>query len=374
MSDATRPRAPRRRLLFAATATLALLTALLAFAPLASAAYDPIAGGATKLSLDKGFLALLKKNKVKLLGKESARLKGTTVTFPAIGGKLDPTNSKGFVEHEGALVFQAGKKSIPIKALQLKTTQKHSPFSVKVGGGQLKLASAAKISTSRDGFGLDIKVTTLKLSAKVAERLDKKLRMRGVFAQGQVIGSTVTKTHPTTVTVLGTGKTSLTPNPETIAKLNSLFVAVNPIFPAEHLGSAFTFSIFGGTIATDASSGLLETNGSLELILQGTGQVFLHEPWVDLAARTLSAEVDVEPVPTFPGKLGRVTIANLSLAGAAISSNPAARTVTVDNAAATMQAGIAETLNEVFAKPQGKGNVFKAGDPLGALSFTAQAQ
>jgi hypothetical protein len=48
--------------------------------------------------------------------------------------------------------------------------------------------------------------------------------------------------------------------------------------------------------------------------------------------------------------------------------------VTVDNATATMQAGLAATLNEVFAKPKGKGEVFKAGDPLGTLSFTAQAQ
>jgi hypothetical protein len=372
MSDATQPRTPRGRLLGPAIA-LALL-ALLALAPFASAAYDPVAGGTTKLSLDKGFLTLLKKNGVKLLGKESAKLKGTTVTFPAIGGKLDPTTSKGFVEHEGALVFQAGKNSIPIKALQLKTTQKHSPFSVKVGGGQLKLASAAKISTAREGFGLKIKTTTLKLSAKVAERLDKKLRMRGVFAQGQTIGSTVTKVRPATVTVQGTGRTSLTPNPETIARLNELFVAVNPIFPAEHLGSAFTFSIFGGTIAIDASTGTLETNGSLELIQLMGGQVFLHEPWVDLATKTLSAEVDVEPVPTFAGKLGRVAIADLSLAGAAISSNPGARTVTVDNAAATMQAGLAETLNEVFAKPKGKGNFFKAGEPLGIISFTAQSQ
>jgi len=184
----------------------------------------------------------------------------------------------------------------------------------------------------------------------------------------------VTKVNPATVTVLGAGKAGLTPNPETIAKLNELFVAVNPIFPAEHLGSAFTFPIFGGTIATDASTGTMETNGSLELIQLSGGQVFLHEPWVDLATKTVSAEVDVEPSPPYPGKQGRLTIADLGLAGAAISSNPAARTVTVNNATATMQAGIAATLNEVFAKPKGKGNVFKAGDPLGALSFTAQGQ
>ena len=54
--------------------------------------------------------------------------------------------------------------------------------------------------------------------------------------------------------------------------------------------------------------------------------------------------------------------------------HPKARTVTVEGATATMQAGLATTLNEVFAKPKGKGDVFKPGDPLGTLSFTAQGQ
>jgi hypothetical protein len=48
--------------------------------------------------------------------------------------------------------------------------------------------------------------------------------------------------------------------------------------------------------------------------------------------------------------------------------------VTLGGATATLQASTAQTLNEVFAKPKGKGNVFKAGDPLGTISFTAQAQ
>jgi hypothetical protein len=218
---------------------------------------------------------------------------------------------------------------------------------------------------------LKIETTTLKLSAKVAERLDKKLRLRGVFAQGQAIGSTVTKVRPATVTVQGTGKASLTPNPATIAKLNELFVAVNPIFPAEHLGSAFTFSIFGGTIAIDASTGTLETAGSLEFIQLFGGQVFLHEPWVDLSTKTLSAEVDIEPTPTFPGKLGQIPITTLELSSAAISANPRARTVTVTNAPLALNAQSAASFNLAFA--EGK-EAFKAGDPVGVISFTARSQ
>ena len=373
MSEETQPRAPRRRLLFAVTATLALLTALLALAPLASAAYDPVAGGATKLSLDRGFLTLLKQNKVKLLGKESAKLKGKTVTFPVSGGKLDPTTAKGFVEHAGALVFAVGKKSLPLSALQLKTTQRHSPFSVKVGGGQLKLASAAKISTAREGFGMKVKVATLKLSAKVAERLDKKLRLRNVFQEGQTIGSTVTKVRPATVAVAEGGKVNFIFDPATAAKLQSLFVAINPIFPAEHPGP-FTLPIFTGTISPSASEGTIQTLGSIELVQIGGGQVFLREAWAELSAGAYSPELELDPSPPYAGKVGRTPVGALSLAGAAIASNPSARTIGVTNARVIMGANLAAAFNEAFAKPIGKGSVFAAGDPLGTLSFTAQAQ
>ena len=375
MNEAIRRDAGWRRGAPVAIATLALSTvALFVFAPVASAAYDPVASGTTKLTLDKGFLVLLKQNGVKLSTRESAKLGGGAVTFPVSGGKLDPTSAKATVEHEGTLLFSAGKRSIPLRALQLKTTQKRAPLSAKLGGSQLKLASAAKLSSSREGFGFKVKVTTLKLSGKVAERLDKKLHLRGVFKEGQPIGSSLTKTRPATVTVLGSGKASLALDPGTIAKLNELFVAVNPIFPAEHIGSAFTLPIFGGTIAPDASSGILETSGALELIQLFGGQVFLHEPWCDLGAKALSAEVDVEPSPPYPGKEGRVGVGALGLTGATIASDPKTRTVAVENATVTMQAGLAETLNEVFAKPKGKGNVFKAGDPLGVISFDAQGQ
>ena len=40
----------------------------------------------------------------------------------------------------------------------------------------------------------------------------------------------------------------------------------------------------------------------------------------------------------------------------------------------TMQANLAQAFNEAFAKPLGKANVFAAGEPLGTVSFTAQAQ
>jgi hypothetical protein len=347
--------------------------ALLAIAPAAQATYNPLGSGATKLTLAKPFLALLKTNKVKLTPKEGATLKNGVVSFPVSGGKFDPTTSNGFVEHAGALYFQAANQKVPLTSLQLKTTQKHAPFSAKFGGGQLKMASAKSLSVTREGFGSKVKVQTLKLSSKVATRLDKKLRLKGVFKAGQLIGSTITKANPQTVAVAESGKASFTFDPGTAAKLQSLFVAINPIFPAEHPGP-FTLPIFTGTISPSASEGTIQTLGSIELVQIGGGQVFLREAWAELSAAAYSVELELIPSPPYAGKVGRVPVGTLSLAGAAVTSDPSARTIGVANTSVTMGANLAAAFNEAFAKPLKKPNVFAAGEPLGTVSFVVQAQ
>jgi hypothetical protein len=365
-------RASRGRGRVALVGAFALLT-LLAFAPAASATYNPIGSGATKLTLAKPFLALLKANKIKLTGKEGATLKGGVASFPVSGGKFDPTTSNGFVEHAGALYFKAGAQKVPLTSLQLKTTQKHAPFSAKFGGGQLKMASAKSLAVTTEGFADKVRVQTLALSSKVATRLDKKLRLQDVFKAGQLLGSTVTKANPQTVAVTESGKASFVFDPATAAKLQSLFVAINPIFPAEHPGP-FTLPIFTGTISPSATEGTIQTLGSLELIQQGGGQVFLREAWAEIGAGAYSPELELDPSPPYSGKQGRVPVGTLSLAGAAIATDASARTVGVSNAMVTIGANLAAAFNEAFAKPLKKANVFAVGEPLGTISFTAQAQ
>jgi hypothetical protein len=352
---------------------LCTLALALCFAPSASATYDPLGSGTTKLTIDKSFLALLKANGVKLSAVAPAKLKGTTISFPVSGGKFDPTTAKGTVEHEGALVFSAAGKSLPLKSLQLKTTQRGAPFSVKAGGGQLKLGAAKGLKVTRAGFANDVKVSDLTLSAKVATRLGKKLGLRGVFKAGQPLGSAKSVSNPETIALTNKGKLTLTLDPGFEAKLKSFFVAVNPIFPAEH-PAAFTLAIFGGTIAPDGSQGTLETQGALELLQLGGGQVFWSEGWFDLGAKTFSPELDVEPSPPYGGKQERQGVAGLSFAPTSVSANAKAQTVSVAGATLTASAATAQLLNEVFAKPQGKSGVFGAGEVLGAVSFTAQGE
>ena len=215
------------------------LALLLLLAPAAQAAYEPIGSGLTKLKLDRGFVRLLGQNGVRLAGGGPVEVNGRTVSIPVAGGKFDPTAAKGTVTHAGALRFEAGSRSVPLRALMLKTTQRGAPFSAKVGGGQLKLASAKRLTVDREGFGSEVGVSALRLSDKLAGRLGKKLRLRDVFVAGQPLGSTVTRADPVTVAIKGGGSAGLVLDPGFEAKLRSLFVAVTPIFPAERAGVAF---------------------------------------------------------------------------------------------------------------------------------------
>jgi hypothetical protein len=347
------------------------LVGLLSLASPAPAAYDPLGSGTTKLTLDKSFLAFLKQNGVKLEAKSPAKRKGATITIPVSGGEMDPLIEKGTIEQSGILVFKKGRFSLPFKKLTLKT--KTSPIQAKVGGSQLKVAKAKRISFARSGFGTVFSAVDLGLSAKAVTRLNKKLHLGKAFKEGQLIGSFTSKTQPLTTTILARNRATLVPDPAIVAKLNSLFVSLNPISPAELApGPIFSFPvILGGAIAPNASLGTLRTGGAIEFLQQGAGQVFHHEFWLDLGAKTASAEVDVQPTPTFPGKLGRIGVLDVNMAAAAVSSSPRARTITVSGAPLTLQAQTAATFNQAFA--EGKAT-FAAGEPFGTLSFTAQGQ
>jgi hypothetical protein len=338
------------------------------FPSFAHSAYDPLGGGTTKLVLDKGFTRFLGQEGMRLSASAPAKRKGKTLLLPVTGGTIDPTTVKGEIGQEGALVFQNDRGRVPLRKLTVKTT--HSPLIAKVGGSQLKIATSAKLSSKREGFGSSFTAKRLKLTAKVATRLNKKLRPEVLFVEGQPIGSLISKTQPKLVTVLEANKATLVFDSAFVAKLDSRFVSLNPIFPAEHVGPTFTFPIaIGGDIAPDGSAGTLRTGGSVEALQLHGGQVIWKELWLDLGARSDSAEVDIEPTPAFPGKLGRIGI--LDLGAAAFSSDPKARTVSVSAAPLTLQAQTAASLNEAFAQGQ---PAFSAGEIAGTLSFTAQTQ
>ena len=342
---------------------------LLALAPPAGASYDPIASGTATLTLEQAFASYLKQNGIALSATAPARRQGQKLTLPVSGGEWDPTTGKGTAQAEGSLVFADARKKVPLREIVVKA--KPTPLLAKVGGGQLKVASSGQVKPTRQGFGAKLTATKLALTAKVATRLNKKLRPEVPFAIGQVIGKLTATVAPATVAVLPQGRAYLTPSPEIRAKLDALFVSINPIAPAELApGPVFSFPIGEeGQIAPDGSSGVLHTTGALEFLQLGAGQVFWAEQWLDLGARSDLAEVNLQPSPPFGGKQGQVGI--LSIGAGTLAADPKARTVSLTGASLALSAATAAAFNGAFA--DGKA-VFAAGEALGTLSFTAQGQ
>lgn len=354
----------------AAACVLALLA--LAMAPAARAAYDPVASGATVLRLDRSFLRLLRAKGVELSTREGASFGKGSLRFPVAGGKFDPRTGRGTVEHGGTVLFRRGGRTLSLKGLQLKTTRRSSPLVARLGGGQLKLGPAQGIEVSRRGFGERVSIPSMRLTAKFATRLSKRLGLRGI-EEGTPIGSAVTRTNPATVTILPKGRAQLELDPAMAAKLDELHVAVNPIFPAERPG-LFTLPIFGGKMALDFATGFLQLQGGIEFVQLSGGQVIWRESRVDLETRSLEPEAEILPSPPFGGKSGRVPVLTLGLEGAVTATDPGPRTLTMTGAPLALSDGTAAQFDEVFAKNQGKQGSFHGGEILGRLSAAAEAR
>ncbi len=341
----------------------------LSSASVAVAAYEPAGSGATELVLEKRFVNLLSRTGVKLGGVRGVTLAKGRIALPVSGGKVDPASSRGTVLHGGAVTVERGRRRFRIKDLMVKTTRPRSPLAAKVGGSQVKLFAARDLTVERRGFGVAIRSVDLRMTAKLATRLNHKLGFNRVFQEGIPVGSAVTRVEPSLASISKTGRLSLELDPALLLKLNQLHVAVNPIHPAEHPG-AFTFPIAGGQLSPQLSAGVMQDDGALELLQLGGGQVFWREPWVDLDGGGLSAAVELEPAPPYRGKIGRVVIASLDLSAAVVSSNPPRRTIEVTGARLALSPEVAAELNEAFAKGE---PVFAAGGPLGTLAFVAKA-
>jgi hypothetical protein len=352
---------------------LAFALCLLLPASAAHATYDPLSSGTATISLASSFRALMKSEGLRLSGRKGVKVKGQrTVLLPVSGGEADPTIARGSFELGGELVLSSSRSKHSIRFTFLTVNAKPSPLYAKVGGGQQKVAKAKKASFLRSGFAYGLQAEGLALSAKTATRLDTRLKIKG-FEAGQSLGGLRVSANPTTVTILPQGRATLVLDPTFTAKLAKLFVSRNPVFPAEHQGDTFTLPIAtAGQLAPDASQGTLRTEGSIELLQLGAGQLFWREPWFQPGQGEALGESELDPSPPYPGKQGQVGI--FSLGAGQVSADPSARTITVTGAPLALTALAAKDLNEGFSEPLEKGEMFAAGEAAGAVSFTAQGQ
>jgi len=422
MKDVTQPIGARGKMR-SAVAMVAALAVFLALPAFSSAASDPLASGTTTVNLNKGFVKKLKKSGVKLLKLSPGTVKGRVAKLPISGGSLDPTTGQGIVEHSGGIKFKAGKKNAPVNTLVLDTTT--SSLTAKVAGKRMKFASVKGVTVARNGFGANVSIASLKLTGKAAKQLNKKLGLTGhkkskakghkraskvikpPFKGNQVLGASISETQPKTVAVLPGGNATLALSASALQKLRNVgphapgeegpfAVKLSTVAPTTIVSAGppptLAFPISGGSIAPNASLGILQTSGGLKLVqsleaapppgTRGVTTLTMGNIWVDLGAKTATVEVTIEN-PKTPeanlGNLGRSSIADIQLTGATITSDPVTRTVSVQNASATLQEVTATTLNSVFITPIEKATgapqeKFAAGDPLGVFSFTAQTQ
>lgn len=348
-------------------ASLALVLAL-GFPLAARATYDPVGGGATRIVLDKRFATFLERAGVSVTVRDGAVRRGRTLVLPVTGGNLDPTVGRGELEQQGSIVFASSRRRLPIRKLVVKTTK--APLVAKVGGSQLKVATATAVKSRRRGFGSVFSTRELRITEKVATRLNKKLRPRQQFEAGQLLGMLMTEAQPLVTSIVPSGRASLVFDGAFLAKLDRHFVSLNPVSPAERMGATFTLPIIAkGALAPDASAGTLRTGGEIEFLQLGSGQIFWHEFWFDLGLRGALAEVDLEPTPAFPGKLGQIRV--LSVGDGAVESTSRARTIALAGAPLTLEAGTAAAFNKAFA---GGGEDFSAGETIGTISFVAEGQ
>jgi hypothetical protein len=429
MTQATQPRMARGTKLPLAVLAAALF-ALLAFAPFASATPDPVSSGTTTITLNKGWTKYLKTFGIKIQKVGNAKVKGSKVTLKVTGGEMDPTNGRGNLTLGGGLKFKAGKKSATVKALVLNTGK--NILTAKVSGKKVKLAKLKGRSFSRNGFGVNVKLKTLKLEKAGAKQLNKKLGFaKGKpkpFLAGKNIGKSSSESQPATVAIIPGGNVSFDASKELLLKLKDVETNASVISPTTEKGlGSYLLPITGGTISPTATAGQVQTAGGLLLTQKlPTGpssaletEITLGNMWLDLSARTVTVEVVAKSNASSAlnlGNLGRSSIADLTVTG--VTADAATRTVSVTSSAvlqpisaevlegfvkvyqayyeagayiAACEAAPTECNNpdpnikaaeeagaKKFAKEAAEKRVEKdhiaAGNPLGNFSFTAQTQ
>ncbi len=381
MSESTRLGRARGKMLPVAIVAAALV-ALLAIAPLASAAApNPISSGTTTLTINSGFNKSAKKAGIKIAAVKPSKIKGTKATFAVTGGEIEAASGSGSVTHSGGLKITWGKKSVTLKGLTL--SSKTKTLSAKVGGKTVKLATLGGVSAARLGFGNSIAAKQVKLTSAGANALNNKLtpaptktkvkkngktitktvKTKPFFKKNMLLGSSTSQVEVKTDNVLPTGTMTFAGAPGVLGKLAAAGVKLEVIPPTTQTAlTTFVSPLSGGTISPLGTSGQVNSAGGLKLTQnlalpaikqpEAKTTITLGSIGVDLAAKTAGVEVIgestfVEPgsspekKPLNLGNLGRSSIADLTITA---TPSPATRTVTV-SATGTIQAVAAEALN-----------------------------
>jgi hypothetical protein len=362
----------------------AVIAALLAFVPAASAARDPISGGTTDLHLKKGFLKKLTNLGVGLAGVGTGQVSGSAISLPVTEGMFDPTNAQGHITSPGGFQLVKGSRSVPISGVEANTV--HGNVRATIAGAKMQLGTFANPTTGREGFGARVKAGQLVLTQNAANRISNKLGLQGSQRiNSRVMSNEFNITVPSTVTILGQNEATLETATAVLKKFGEKGVVpagINPIAPAKQPKAGnFTFPITGGIVTQNASSGTVTTQGGVSILKKGktsSPEMKITNVNIEFQQKTATVEMEILPSPPFPGKTGRASIVELVFPTNSIQTNPTTRQITVQKAEAKLQGPAATTLNSVFNQGDEKApptsSEFAAGELFGTFSMTLQAQ
>lgn len=332
---------------------LVVAVILLSLAPAAAAqTTNPLAGGTTTLHLKRGFLAELAAREVHLSAGGGLDDPGRALALAVVGGALDPVDGKGLIEQDGVLRLRHNRLHVAITEINADTAS--GIVRAQVAGATMKLGFLAGQSSERAGFGVNVKATALKLSAKAARRLSHRLGLDPAagLTPGRPLSNLYSATQPRTVAVapsppassypvlLGSG-----PLDSATGKMFARGLVPLGISPAyAHYPQSMQwppmdvilfFPVDAGSVAPDASAGTLALGGGVRILMPTNGAT------VDRTSITLDLGAGAMANPGGP-------ILALDGSEARVRSDPVERTIYVEGIETGLSEPFAAQLNRTF--------------------------
>jgi hypothetical protein len=355
------------------------VAALLAIAPTAFGAGDPVRTGSFQLKLSRAFKKQLTRHGVAI----------TPRSFAIKGGSIDPTTGAGPLTLSGKLRFEHGQK---------KVIYRHLNATLGSGGalrsGKTKLFSLHGGSVTRNGFGARIGGVDLKLPKGAARRLRKALDLK-VLRSGDV-GALAVSVQPQTVEVLsGTASVDPAVGPGSVtSKLAAHCVdpntGVSVIAPGTQPGGPNTtifFPVTFGTISPTGLNGVIQQAGGIQLANGGPGlpagcpasnnlTLRLSDLSVDLLNRNVSAHVALSGSGSPFGNVDAQISFPIDIDDAWVNPDPQAFVVTANGTVIRLNSSAAYLLNVVLPQPSPADPTmqFADGDPFGTAGVTVQVR
>jgi hypothetical protein len=370
--------------------TCLALTGVLGLTGTALAGQDELKGGSVVIQLQNS---------------RGLKLKPKNLTMPITGGAVDPADGSGTVQVKWGFKAKRGRSKAQVKITTLNLGANGGQGSMTVKVNKDFVANFATLSggtVARSGWGATISNVRATIAGRGAKALTKALSPKkrkgarksagGKVKAGQALGTirSIT-TDPRSVAVVpGSGTMILETDlgGSFAAKLPQHCISllgVTAIPPAEMLllpPGAFEFPVAGGSAAPDFSAGQLLTAGGQTLTKDnglGTPSGCTDGPPVGtkLVSTDLGVGFDqnsLTAIATLPSGtvLPRAPLATLDFSTGSRSVDPSAKTLTVTNATARLDALAAPLLNQSFPTESGNSSDdFAAGDVIGTIDLTA---